>query len=76
MFTMNLPDIEFFVVALPHTTAGRKWIADRMMEPKNSMWSGVAVRSVEAASRLGDEAVADGLRITGVVEQYTFEERR
>jgi hypothetical protein len=72
---MNVPDIEFVVVVHPHTTAGRKWLADRMI-PKNEMWSGVVVRSIECASRLGDEAVAYGLRISGLVEAYTFEERR
>ena len=72
---MNFPDIEFIVVAQPHTTAGRKWLSERMM-PKNEMWSGVVVRSVECANRLGDEAVADGLRISGLVDMYSFDERR
>ena len=74
MFEMarHFPDIEFIVVAQPHTTAGRKWLAERMV-PKNEMWSGVVVRSVECASRLGDEAVANGLRISGLVEIYSFE---
>jgi hypothetical protein len=40
--------------------------------PKNDMFSGVVVRSVECANRLGDEAVAAGLRISGLVEVYTF----
>jgi hypothetical protein len=72
---MNFPDIEFIVVAHPHTTAGRRWLSERMM-PKNDMWSGVVVRSVECADRLGDEAVADGLTISGLVDMYSFEERR
>jgi hypothetical protein len=72
---MTVPDIEFLVVAQPHTTAGRKWLARRMM-PENEMWSGVVVRSVDGAARLGDEAVADGLKISGLVDIYTFEERR
>ena len=70
---MNFPDIEFIVIAQPHTTAGRSWLAKRMA-PLNDMWSGVAVRSVECANRLGDEAVAEGLRISGLVEVYSFEE--
>jgi hypothetical protein len=54
---MNIPDLEFLVLVQPHTTAGRKWLAERMM-PRNDMFSGVMVRSVECANRLGDEAVA------------------
>jgi hypothetical protein len=50
--TMSVPDIEFVVVLQPHTTAGRKWLAERMM-PKNNMFSGAVVRSVECASHLG-----------------------
>jgi hypothetical protein len=69
---MNIPDVEFLVLVQPHTTAGRKWLADRMM-PKNDMFSGVMVRSVECANSLGDEAVAAGLRISGLVETYSFE---
>lgn len=72
---MNVPDIEFVVVLQPHTTAGRKWLAERMM-PKNDMFSGVVVRSVECANHLGNEAVAAGLRISGLVEAYSFEEAR
>jgi hypothetical protein len=53
---MNVPDVEFHVIALPHTTAGRKWLAKRMMA-NNDMFSGVTVRFVECANRLGDEAV-------------------
>jgi hypothetical protein len=71
---MHVPDIEFHVIALPHTEAGRKWLADRMM-PHNAMFSGVAVRSVECANNLGNEAIVDGLRICGLVEQYTYEGR-
>jgi hypothetical protein len=69
---MHVPDIEFHVVAVYHTEAGQKWLADRMM-PHNSMFSGVVVRSVEAANELGNEAVAGGLRISGLVDPYTFE---
>jgi hypothetical protein len=69
---MLLPDIEFHVIALPHTEAGRNWIAKRMMA-NNSMFSGVVVRSVECAGNLGREAVADGLRIEGLVEVYSYE---
>jgi hypothetical protein len=69
---MNIPDIEFHVVALPHTTAGRNWLAKRIMA-NNDMFSGVAVRSVECANQLGDEAVAEGLRISGLVDVYSFE---
>jgi sigma54-dependent transcription regulator len=69
---MNVPDLEFTVVIHSHTTAGRKWLADRMMR-KNDMFSGVVVRSVECANLLGDEAVAAGLRISGLVEAYSFE---
>ncbi len=58
---MNVPDLEFIVVIQPHTEAGRNWLAKRMM-PKNSMCNGVVVRAVDSASRLGAEAVADGLR--------------
>jgi hypothetical protein len=72
---MIVPHIEFIVVAQAHTTAGRKWLADRMM-PRNDMWSGIVIRSVECANRPGDEAVADGLRISGLVEIYTYEDRR
>jgi hypothetical protein len=43
------------------------------MLPRNDMLSGVMVRSVECANRLGDEAVAAGLRISGMVETYSFE---
>ena len=32
-----------------------------------------AVRSVQCANLLGDEAVAAGLRISGLVEVYSFE---
>ena len=70
---MNIPDVEFHVIALPHTTAGRTWLAKRMMAT-NDMFTGVAVRSVECATRLGDEAVAEGLRISGLVEMYSFED--
>jgi hypothetical protein len=73
--TMNVPDIEFVVVLQPHTTAGRKWLAERMM-PKNNMFSGVVVRSVKCASHLGNEAVAAGLLISGLVEVYTFEDQK
>ncbi len=69
---MLLPDIEFHVIALPHTEAGRNWIAKRMMAT-NSMFSGAVLRSVECAENLGDEAVADGLRISGLVEVYSYE---
>jgi sigma54-dependent transcription regulator len=68
---MNVPDIEFTVILQPHTTAGREWLAQRMMA-KNDMVNGVVVRSVECASLLGDEAVAAGLRISGF-EVYSFE---
>jgi hypothetical protein len=43
------------------------------MMRKNDMFNGVVVRSVECANRLGDEAVAAGLRISGLVEVYSFE---
>ena len=69
---MIVPDVEFMVILKANTEGGRKWIADRML-PNNSMWSGVCVRSVECANRLGNEAVAAGLRITGLVEAYSFE---
>ena len=69
---MNVPDVEFHVIALPYTTEGRRWLAERMMA-RNDMFSGVAIRSVECANRFGDEAVADGLRISGLVEVYSFE---
>jgi len=69
---MNVPDLEFTVIIQPHTTAGRKWLAERMMR-RNDMFSGVVVRSVECANLLGDEAVAGGLRISGLVEAYSFE---
>lgn len=69
---MNVPDVEFVVILQPHTTAGRKWLAERMMR-KNDMFSGVVVRSVECANLLGNEAVAAGLRISGLVEVYSFE---
>ena len=69
---MNIPDLEFIVVLQPHTEAGRKWLAERMMR-RNDMFSGVVVRSVECANLLGDEAVAAGLRISGLVEVYSFE---
>jgi hypothetical protein len=72
---MNVPDIEFVVILQPHTTAGRRWLAERMM-PKNEMFSGVVVRSVECANDLADEAVADGLRISGAVDPFPFEQRR
>jgi hypothetical protein len=71
----TLPDIDFTIVATAHTTAGRKWLAERM-PPENEMWSGVVVRSLDHASRLGDEAVVDGLLISGLVDPYSFEERR
>lgn len=69
---MNVPDLEFTVIIQPHTTAGRKWLAERMTA-KNDMFSGAAVRSVQCANLLGDEAVAAGLRISGLVEVYSFE---
>ena len=69
---MHVPDLEFTVVVQSHTEAGRKWLAQRMMR-KNDMFSGVVVRSVECANLLGDEAVATGLRISGLVEVYSFE---
>lgn len=72
---INFPDVEFIVVAQAHTTAGRKWIAERMMA-HNDMWSGVVLRSTEVANQLGNEAVAAGLRISGLVDPYTFEEAR
>jgi hypothetical protein len=51
-----------------------RWLAERMM-PKNEMFSGVVVRSVECANVLADEAVADGLRISGAVDPFPFEQR-
>ena len=70
----TIPDIDFMVVATAHTTAGRKWLAERML-PENEMWSGVVVRSLDHASRLGDEAVVDGLLISRLVDPYPFAER-
>jgi hypothetical protein len=69
---MIVPDLEFTVGVHAHTEAGRKWLAQRMMA-KNDMFSGAVVRSVECANALGDEAVAGGLRISGLVEVYSFE---
>jgi hypothetical protein len=69
---MIVADLEFTVVIHSHTEAGRKWLGQRMMR-KNDMFSGVVVRSVECAEALGNEAVAAGLRISGLVEMYTFE---
>jgi hypothetical protein len=42
-------------------------MARERIAPKNEMWSGVVVRPIECANRLGDEAVASGLRILGLV---------
>jgi len=42
----------------------------------NNMFSGVVVRSVECASQLGNEAVAAGLLISGLVEVHTFEDEK
>jgi hypothetical protein len=69
---MIVPDLEFTVAIHAHTEAGRNWLAQRMMR-KNDMFSGVVVRSVECANLLGDEAVAEGLRISGLVEMYSYE---
>jgi hypothetical protein len=70
---MNIPDIEFAVILQAHTTAGRKWLDERMMR-QNDMFNGVVVRSVEHANRLGTEAVAAGLWISGLVADYPFRE--
>jgi hypothetical protein len=75
-FAFTAPSLDVSVnsvVLQPHTTAGRKWLAERML-PKNNMFNGVVVRSVECANHLGNEAVAAGLLISGLVEAYTFEE--
>jgi hypothetical protein len=72
---MIVPDIEFLVIMKPNTEGGRNWLAKRMM-PENSMWNGVVVRSVECANHLANEAVADGLRISGAVEMYSYEKSR
>jgi hypothetical protein len=59
----NRPDIEFVVVLQGHSAAGRKWIEDRII-PKDDTWSGVVVQPRHAAA-LGDQAVLDGLWISG-----------
>jgi hypothetical protein len=69
---MNVPDLEFTVIIQPHTTAGRKWLAGRMMA-KNDMFGGAVVRTVECARLLTDEAVADGLYISGLHEEFSFQ---
>jgi hypothetical protein len=63
------PDIEFVVVVQAHSAAGRKWIEERII-PRDDTWSGVVVQPRHAAF-LGDQAVADGLWISGWSEiQY------
>jgi hypothetical protein len=73
MAMLTIPDINFVVVAQAHTTAGRKWLAKRMM-PVNDMRSGVVASSVDHAGQLGNEAVRDGLLISGLVDPFPFRE--
>jgi hypothetical protein len=71
----HFPDLNFVVVLQSHTVAGRKWLAEQTL-PKNGMFSGVVVRSIDCAKILGDEAMRAGLQISGLVEVYTFEEAK
>lgn len=52
--------------------SGRKWLAQRMM-PHDSMFSAWLCALWECANQLGDEAVADGMRISGLVEACSYE---
>jgi len=59
------PDIEFVVVLRAHSEVGRRWIKERIV-PKDELWDGVILQPWRA-NDLGDQAVADGLWISGLV---------
>jgi hypothetical protein len=65
------PDIEFVVLLQAHSVAGRKWLQENVI-CKDDMWSGVVVRP-STARYLGDQAVADGLWISGWSNLSTYE---